>query len=311
MSFGSNPDDPMSWADATGHNDASDAVGAGGGGGGAEGGETAADDSSDSDSTDPGVCSPDSGCPCSHAQITSETIMTEPPDRTRTTVGVGERTTLTYSLGDATWTCSAGDRYLSSTSGASVVFRATPLPNASVTITATGGGCSATITFTVIPPNQVRMLPYERLHQQNTHKVGMHTNIFFKPDTVNFHRVEYLEDEVMCNANGVYACINNTGHGPNANPLPATTHVAHGYGTQIDAFDEIKSGYCNFGTTQGDGHIQWDIPWRYRVRGYTDYHRFDLVHQICTSATSGRLTASKAGGSVWIMFADPGTGYTD
>jgi hypothetical protein len=287
MSFGSNPGDPLPYAEATG--------------------QAPADGGSDPESAPPpAVSAPGAVSPCVQCTIASETVMTQPDDRARRNIGVGERVRLTFSLGNANWTITAGHGALSSASGTTVVLTA-PGVAQSVTVSATGGGCTATIDFSIIAPNDVRMTRIDTLHQQNTHKIGMHTRIFFLPDTVNFHRVEYLEDEVMCTATGIWTCINNTGHGPATTPFPGTTRVVAGYGTRIGANDMVRSGWCNGGTTQADGRISWPIPWKYRVQGLTTYHPIRTVTQVCTSNAAGQLRANKAHASASATFAGAGT----
>jgi hypothetical protein len=59
-------------------------------------------------------------------KITSVTVARKPANRDRTTVGVGEQVTLTFSDGDAIWRISSkgGDGRPPSTSGSSVMYRA-------------------------------------------------------------------------------------------------------------------------------------------------------------------------------------------
>lgn len=301
MSFGSRrPSDPLPWAEATGHRVPSDEAG---GGGEAEPGTGSAAPSAP---PGPGVCAPGGAAPCVTCEITSETVMAQPADRARRIVGVGERVRLTFSLGNANWTSSGGR--LSSNAGTTVVFTAPATPE-QVTFTATGGGCTANFSLEVIAPNDVRMRRVDVLHMTNSPSIGMHTQIFFLPDTVNFHRTEFDELEIGATADGVFACKNHGGHSPNPNPLPATATVRAGFGTRIDARDQIWSGFCNPSSTMGAGHIHFAIPWRYRVRGSGAFHRFSTVHQRHSSTAAGALRASKAQAHTPpVNHADPGQG---
>lgn len=220
--------------------------------------------------------------------------MSQPADRARRVLGVGERVRLTFSLGNAAWNVTAGDGRLSSAAGASVVLRAPETPQ-TITVNAVGGGCSAEITFNVIAPSEVRMSRLDVMHIRNSHSSGMHTRIFFLPDTVNFHRVEWREDEIGCRATGVYACQNGQGHFPNPNPLGATSQVSPGRGTRMDATDSIWSGWCAPRSTMGVGRKTFRIPWRYRVEGASAFHSFDTVNQVHTSSATGILRSTKAG----------------
>lgn len=252
----------------------------------------------------PGAVAP---CPCATATVTSEMVMTEPPDRARIRMGVGERVRTTYSLGSAAWTV-AGGGTLSATSGATVTYTA-PNTAGSVTLTATGGGCSASITFTIVAPKSVRMVKKftsaARVeHTQSFPDVGMFTNIFLAPDDVNFHRVEFLELEIGCTAVGVYACQNGKGHGPNPNGLGATTHVQAGVGTFMNASDHVYSGHCGLAyVAPGTGSEHFAIPWRWRVGHSGAFNTLSTVDQRVSCDAAGLCTATKAGARVSVQAA--------
>jgi len=255
----------------------------------------------------PGAVTP---CPCASAEVTSETVMTEPPDRARTRLGVGERVRVTYSLGSATWTV-AGDGSLSSTSGETVTYTA-PNAGGSVTLTATGGeGCVASITFTIVEPNAVNMIkkftdPHRVQHTQSFPDIGMATNIFLAPTDVNFHRVQILELEVLCTASGVYSCNNATGHFPGTDGVGATTHVQAGMGTFLSEPDSIYSGGCGVPwVAPTTGAMHWPIPWRWRVGASGAWHVLTTVHQRISADAAGLLTATKAGAKATAMASDP------
>ncbi|MFN7920222.1 MAG: hypothetical protein U0Q16_09005 [Bryobacteraceae bacterium] len=232
--------------------------------------------------------------------------MTEPANRARTRLGVGERVSLTFSLGSATWSgVPASD--LSSTSGATVVYTA-PETAQSVTITATGGGCTASISFQIVQPNAVVMTPRypgKVQHTQNYPDVGMYTKIFLMPDDVNFHRVEFLEDDVPMVGNGVYSCHNGSGHHPNPNGLGATTHVSAGQGTEMNANDHVYSGHCGSTWSSPDtGSEHFPIPWKYRVVGKAAWRAIQTVDHRISCASNGLLTATKAGAWATIGAGD-------
>lgn len=294
MSFGSQPGDPLPWAEATGNASPDDPGSADAGGA--------------SNST-PAVSAPGAVAPCVQCEITSLTVMTEPADRTRTDIGVGERVTLTFSLGNATWTKSSSQGRLSSDSGTSIVFTAPSTPQ-SVTITATGGGCTATIDFTIVKPIEIRAIVRATLHNQNTTSIGMWTRMFLAPFNVNFHWVEEIEDEVMATATGVYACFDNTGHSPSTTPSSFTTGIAHGYGTRCVDQDEVTCPGCDGGTTQGDGRAALRIPQKWRVKGTTSWHDLLPANQIFTSTAAGDLQARKSGAfTTGVTFASPGSNF--
>jgi hypothetical protein len=250
-----------------------------------------------------GVVAP---CPCANAEITSETVMTEPANRARTRLGVGERVRVTFSLGSATWTLTGRGR-LSSTNGATITYTA-PAVSGDVTLTATGSGCNATISFTIVVPDSVHMTrhhPGQVEHTQTFPDIGMLTRIFLGPDDVNFYRVQFLELEIACTATGVHSCHNGSGHFPNANGLGATTHVVAGRGTRMNAVDHVYSGHCgNPWAAPQVGRMHWPIPWRYRVGNGGAWHRLTRVHQRIRCEATGRLTATKAGASAHAQAGD-------
>jgi hypothetical protein len=231
--------------------------------------------------------------------------MTQPANRARTDIGVGERVNVTFSLGEATWSL-AGDGFLSSTTGATIVYRA-PSRAQSVTLTATGGGCTATITFNIIAPTGVRMERIDTLHQQNKPNIGMHTRIFILPDTVNFHNIQVKELEVNGHASGIYSCKEGAPHGASPDPADATTTVRAGFGTRIDGDDTIFSGFCAASPNAGVGNSSWAIPWQYALRGGT-FRPITTVNQLHSCDAAGALRASKARAVVTANIGDASSG---
>jgi hypothetical protein len=233
-------------------------------------------------------------------------VMEEPPDRARTKMAVGERVRVTYSLGAATWTAAGGGTF-SATEGATVTFTA-PNTAGSVTLTATGGGCTQTITFTVVEPNGVRMhKKFNAGHIQHTANmpdIGTLCNIFLAPADVNFHRVQFLELEIGQTATGVYACLNGSGHGPNPNGLGATTHVNAGVGTFMAATDHVYSGHCGVAYVAGTtGTEHFAIPWQWRVGGAGAFKTFTTAHQRVNCSNVGLCTITKAGAQASVLFS--------
>ena len=246
-------------------------------------------------------------CPCSSAQVTSETVMEEPPDRARTRLGVGEKVRVSYSLGSATWTI-AGKGSLSSDSGATVTYTA-PKQAGSVTLTATGCDCSASITFTIVEPNAVNMFkryldPKRVQHNQNYPDSGMYINVFLAPADVNFHKVQYLELEIGCDASGVYICLNGQGHNPDPNGAGATTHVQSGMGTWMSGMDQIYSSDCGVWTAPDTGDEHLAIPWQWKIDDADTWKTFTTVHQRVNCDATGNLTSTKAGAIATVMVTD-------
>ncbi|RSZ56207.1 hypothetical protein HF313_21795 [Massilia atriviolacea] len=249
--------------------------------------------------------------PCARAAIAIEALARLPANRARTTVGVGERIKLTYSLGSATWTKTGGT--LDNTSGTSVIFDA-PDRAATVTVTATGRGCSVTLTFTVIEPSGVRM---ERAsgtnvwHANAIPSVGIRTAIYLLPDTVSFKFIEVSEDDCAGLVTGYFV----------GTPLDGVSHGTHGAGTWVPVSDTVagkgaevlgqdtaQSGHCNFGEPYAAGTFDWPIPWLFRV-GAGAQGGFTTVHQRFTINAAGDMTVSKAGANGAAALGDPNSTY--
>ncbi len=222
--------------------------------------------------------------------------MTQPPDRARRDIGVGERVRVTFSLGEANWTL-AGDGFLSSPTGQTIIYRA-PSRAQDVTLTATGGGCTANITFHIIAPSEVRMRRRDVLHRVNTVSIGMHTDIFILPDTVNFHAIDIQETDIGLVASGVFGPLNGRGHIRNppsgvGSAVPATTTWRQDFGTKIDGIDTCILGFLANPPAAAAGRGEWSIPWSYALHGGT-FRRFTTVHQVHSCTAAGNLRASKA-----------------
>ncbi len=249
--------------------------------------------------------------PCTAARITVETVALQPANRARTTVGVGEKVNLTYSLGNAAWTVSKGA--LTATSGQTVTFQA-PDRAETVIIKATGGGCTCTVTFTVIEPANVQM---ERapgtgiFHANGIPSVGIRAEIFLQPDTVSFQFIEISEDDCPGVVTGYFVGttldgIRHAAHGAGT-WVPVGPPVA-GKGSKIVGRDTASSGHCNFGTPYSNGTFDWAIPWKFRVGSGAD-KVFATVHQRFTIDAAGDMTVSKAGATGAAKLIDPNSTY--
>lgn len=155
-----------------------------------------------------------SGTPSSDpCYISSQTFASEPGNRSRTTIGVGEEITLTCSGDSATWVLSGESGGSLAGSGKSVTYTAGAVAGTDV-ITATATGCEADITFYVIAPTQAN---YQQepdstyVHTQYSSNLGYYFYIYLYPDTVNFYNCQYQEFSAVANATlGAYHCWDDT-----------------------------------------------------------------------------------------------------
>ena len=208
---------------------------------------------------------------------------------------MGEEVKCTFSRGSASWSLS-GPGTLSSGGPSESVSYTAPDTAGSATITAKGGGCSDTITFTIVAPDSVHMVRNSGVeHNQGFPDVGMKTSIYFGPDDVSFYNIQYHEVNCTPTVKGVYSCLGNCGHDPNPTTLSASTTVVGGKGTQMNAVDHVYSGHCgktSFFTNSGSE--EYDIPYEYKV-GSGSFHNFATVVHLATCLSSGSLTIQKAG----------------
>jgi len=237
---------------------------------------------------------------CQQCSINTKTVATVPKNRKRTTIGVGEEVTLTFSAGSANWTITGGK--LSATIGTKVTFTA-PDRAVSITITATGSACSASITFTIIEPSGVSMKRVSGtnvLHTQGTPSVGIKTDIYILPSTVSFENIDISEDDAIGIVTGYFIGtsldgIHHAGHGAGT-WVPVGT-VTAGNGSKVDGHDDAHVILnASFGTPYSAGTFDWAIPWKFRV-GSGTAKKFTTVHQRFTIDSNGAMTVSKAGAS--------------
>jgi outer membrane protein OmpA-like peptidoglycan-associated protein len=245
------------------------------------------------------------------ASITSETVANSPGLRTRTTIGVGEDVNLTHSSGDpsTTWDRTAGQ--FDSMIGSSIVFTA---PDTAQAVTITAGG--ATIVFTVIAPNDVRLeqIPGTGVkHTRNRADSGIAADVFILPDNVNFNKVIVRELDVVGVATpGAYSCNTfRTGHCPPAGLVPCgdktlTRIVIAGKGTKTLIGDCAYSGKCRGTPPFASGNITLRIPYEYKV-GTGTYRRFATVTQFHALLPGGVVLLTTKAGAFGVTTVSSGT----
>ena len=224
--------------------------------------------SSTSPSTSSGANTPVGGAvttPCpKQCTITSETVATQPANRTRTKIGVGEQVKLTFSLGNAAW--NAPGAQLSSNNGTTVTLNA-PERAASITVTATGSGCTSQITFQVIEPSGVRMIQHGTViqHVQGQPSAGFLGDPYIQPSDVSFYNIQVRELDCAPTKSGYYTANTQTSHGANASYV--SVQDPNSNGSPVQGTDHIWSGYIPSitGPPYQAGSLEFDIPWEYKV----------------------------------------------
>jgi hypothetical protein len=220
-----------------------------------------------------------------------------PSNQARTRIGVGESVNLTFSGSGAAWSMSPNAGVFSQISGTSVLYYAPDRAN-SVTITATGGGCSASITFEIVEPSGVRM---ERRagtlgnHTKHKPSAGFIADVYILPADVSFENCSYLESDCSAVGRGCaeeYLRTNPSSHDPNTEPIAIGPPVSDTSGSKVDGYDQIAS----FAGNSCDGGWTFAIPWSFQV-GSGAAKQFATVNQTFDMTASGSATVTKAGAS--------------
>ena len=258
--------------------------------------------------------------PTPDAAITSVTVATMPLDRGRTTVGVGEKVTLTFTRGSADWSLAGGgDGTLDRTSGPSVTYSASE-KNASETITAHGKGAIATITFAVVQPTGVTQKVWAGeplIHDQGTPDIGFKSLSYLTPENVSFQFTQVKEDDVCSTITG--GTFPPSGHHP-GDTWSTVLPPAPGLGSNVVGIDRNYSGSRSTGelapyrTSRGfvPSSKTWRIPWRYRVVGKTQETVFTTVVATFILGPDGvSLSASKAGATASTQVSYPSAGAVE
>lgn len=261
-----------------------------------------------------------SPCPCADARITSQTVATSPANRARTKIGVGEEVGLTYSKGSAAWSITSGTGRISPSSGAQTTFTASDTAG-DVAITATGGGCTATITFTVVIPSGWTMnrQPSTNLqHTQGRPDCGWKGIMYVHPNDVNFYNIETREKDSLCVGLNSYISFNNLWHGNYPQPdrvsswFPIVSH-SDTDGSTDNAPDRIYSGDPGAPATgnstpftAGSHHFPITMQWRI---GTGSSHDFTIQRQEAEIFTTGRCEIRKGGNTEHRMYNDATSTY--
>jgi len=184
-------------------------------------------------------------------KIETQTVATQPADRTRKTVGVGEEVNLTLlppGLGLITWNIPSGSGCLSHYfSNGSILFTA-PGEASDTTVTASvlGGGCE--VEFEIIEPTafifeNTSLVPPE-LHlpipTENWLHIRYYADMYLSPDTVNFYNSRLFEGESDPYPAGYFTLYRHGMQKHNANgPHPMTSSIVPGKGTLCSSSDMV------------------------------------------------------------------------
>lgn len=246
------------------------------------------------------------------AWMTSETVATQPQDRKRKRLGVGEEVNLTLkpaSLPSPTWalTGTQGTSQLNPLAGITSMLTAgeracTPSTEATIL------GELVKIDFDVIEPTGVTMQQEPGTgvwHIQGRPSAGFMGRPFITPIDVSFIEIQVREGQCNATGNGYYGYANGDPH-----PDGAWVDVVTGDASnpsKVDGVDTIRSGTAP--NDQGHllpdvGTFDWPIPWLFRV-GSGGEKQFAIVTHHHESDAAGTVTISKGGTSVSAAINDP------
>ncbi len=233
--------------------------------------------------------------------ITSQTRATSPANRTRRTIGIGEDVDLTVSPGPATWNIASGSGTISAASGTTVTLTA-PDRATTVTIQATGAGCTCSITFEVIEPTGLLFEKASNFkHTIRRPDCGYLAKVYVQPDTVSFHNIEIRELNSAAALTGFYDIPAWRGitHQPknqaHSNWLTIEQPIAGKGSPGIGWKDQIYSG--DPGGPITNGTLTFPITWEYHVGSGAEkaFPSFTQVAQV--DGVTGQCTQSKDGES--------------
>jgi hypothetical protein len=220
-------------------------------------------------------------------KVKSITGAQTPPDRGRTTIGVGENVEL---QGTGTNWSVSGDGKLSSGNILTAFGKAG-------NITAiNSGGCEGTgIDFIVITPTNAVYLnigtPTE--HHKGEADIGMYTQTYLEPDTVSFRNAMFQEKDADFVASGGWLCWNGHPHQKKYYPQKVGDDV-FGTGSLVLAFDSDYQANCT-GNQFQQSSASVKIPYQYTLQSGGNWSDFGTsVTQNANETAAGNMTISKS-----------------
>lgn len=239
-------------------------------------------------------------------EIETLTVATEPQNRDRKKLGIGEEVKLTLkSPSDAvvTWALKSGDhgeviKPLGYGPAEALFIASETEKEATVEATLTNyGNAKVSVTFDVIRPKTIF---FEKVGGRgifwdaNNNGIGMELELdwYFGPDDVCFYALEAGETGPNTNVTGWFAKAEHNGHYANMYheewigaevlrraPMPPITNsnnngllsktVVKGKGTKGSRPDTATAGASQPPSIDSAGRFEWPIEWKWRVKGKT------------------------------------------
>jgi hypothetical protein len=228
--------------------------------------------------------------------MTSQCLSLSPPNRDRTSIGVGESVDIWANgtpTGNVSWRTSGG--WIDPTNGNYTRLWANPNAASPITVTVYFDGGTCDMKFDLISPDGYIAVTNAPVwgFGVNVAGSGMFNKVWLSPTNVSFGALNVMEvGAIATNATGYFA---NTNVWP-ANLLDHSQHGANQwYGVNSDNYfmnDHACSGICS--PPWSAGHFSWPIPAVWSMWGYCT-NSLPWSDQDFTIDDSGTVTVSKFG----------------
>ena len=212
---------------------------------------------------------------CPSFVIRSQTVATQPADRTRQRLGIGEEVRLTTDPSTAaTWTVVGdnGDMGTFSTASGTVTVYTACDRSKSITVRAVSAcGHTTTLALTVVQLSSGTLeSPLDiSVIAPPTITVGFTGIPTAQPADVSFLNCDMREGTCPAAASGVFAGEAGSTHADTGSWVPFSA-VVDAHGTALSVRDTVsaKAAIATFPAAGVvDGRFHWPIPWRAQVRG--------------------------------------------
>ncbi len=231
-------------------------------------------------------------------KIETETVVSVPQDKARTTVGVAEEINVIFypSNIDVGWVVdnSTDGGTVLPASGTVVLYKAS-MSETTGKLIPMFKGCQDEISFTIKAPSSI-YLEYAPNTSTNIVsatqlRISENLNIYIGPESVNFSYVDIAEGPCSGSGTGYFSSATNP-HIPKP-PANVTSNLINGKGWQVAGVDHVSTFYCN--APFAPGKFSWPIPWKYQKGGLatTQFATVDQNWEITMNASKATLTMRK------------------
>lgn len=239
-------------------------------------------------------------CECT---LTSQTDATFPADRSRQTIGVGERVRISCNRTGVKWIIHGEGTLTETTPSRATLVGGEKAGSVTVmaeTIWGNGlGACTCSRTFTVVEPERIGM----SIHGHTAHKQGRPTcafltDVFVFPETVSFAGIQVRELDDPGVGTGFYKPLDGRYHrsGTTTDGGPSPPHAVQapasaGAASKMDGGDQVSSGDPM--GPPAEGYLTFRIRWEWQMNNGNTWHPFPVDAQIHHVTPDGSCTTRK------------------